>query len=451
MTALLRPLFGLCLVVGAAGPLVATQPVGPAVMQGRVQARVELKLDEAGVAHVFATTRADAAYGLGVLHGENRPHQLDVARRLVHGRLSERVGASGLEHDQLARRLQLVAAARRQLAQLPREERAILTSYARGVNAGRSRSFEPWDPADSLAWALYLAFQLSGNWQTELDRLQLARTLDMADVLLLLPGSASGGAIGSNAWAVGSSSSRSGKPLLANDPHLPLTLPGPWFMARLSVASATQGQRQDVIGATTPGLPVVLIGRTEAVAWGITRNGADTQDLFLEEVDPSDGTRYRTLKGWSAFERHTERIQVKGATAVPVEIERSSRGPIVAEVRPSHRESGEPLQRVALRWAALEGDAASFSAMLRANQASDCPSLMAAFASHVAPAQNVLGADAGGGLERGEPLARMDRGGATAAVERDHPVRGRQPAAGARGRGVARGGVGPAAPSPAHR
>jgi penicillin G amidase len=383
-----------------------------------VSAPVEVKVDAEHVAHVFAATRADAAFALGWTHARHRGWQLEVSKRLVDGRLSELAGPAALERDKVARRLQLATIARREFLLLPPAEQRILQAYASGVNAGMPGDLPrlAWEGADCVGWSLYLALQLSGNWQSELDRMEIAGSLGEGAALLLLPGvpaspaaaSFDPGSItaaamplhdatGSNAWAVTGDRSRSGKPLLANDPHLPMTVPSPWFFARISVSGEDPAERQDVIGATSPGLPMVLIGRTERVAWGMTRNGADTQDLYLEEVDPSNESRYRTATGWSEFERHVETIRVRGSDAVTIVVDASRHGPVIGEVRPSHAESGaEASQRIALRWTALQHAAGSISAAFNANRARNCGELVQSFRTHVAPVQNLIGADSAG-------------------------------------------------------
>jgi penicillin amidase len=425
-------------VLGTGAVFLAGWRSEPATFGAAVSTPVTVSFDDAHVAHVVAATHKDAALGIGFVHARERGTQLELARRVVHGRLSEAIGATGLSSDQLVRRLRLQEVAQRQLALLPERDREVLEAYARGVNAGWRSTPPPaasrvalqgleradWTAADSVAWSLFLAFQLSGNLQSELDRMQLSARLDFSDVLLLLPGTTVAGgppdagparvptsawpgladlqprdATGSNSWAVDATRSHSGSPLLANDPHLPLTMPSPWFFARIRVDGADPAERQDVIGATSPGLPMVVIGRNQHVAWGITRNGADTQDLYLEEVNPSDESLYRAPDGWAPFVRRTEEIRVRGAASVPVVIDSSRNGPVIADVAPSHAEAPvEVRRRIALRWTALEANAGSISAALKANRARNCAELMEAFRSHVAPVQNLLAADDTGRL-----------------------------------------------------
>lgn len=409
--------------------LVPRGPGSALLRDATLTAPVELKFDSAGVAHVFASTLPDAAFGIGVAHARQRRRQLELSLRLYQGRLSELAGRAMIERDSLMRRLRLAEVAREQFARLPSDEQQVLTSYARGIHAVAPSL--GWEAADCIGWSLFLAFQMSGNWVSELDRWNALRTMDRDQVMLLLPGTGDANisadamaapqinasplavrapavptsaaalgprdATGSNSWAVPGNRSATGLPLLANDPHLPLTHPSPWFLARIAVRSDDPAQRQDVIGATSPGLPMVLIGRTHSVAWGLTRNGADTQDLYIEQVAAADNRRYRTETGLAMFTRRSELIQVRGASAVTIDTEASRHGPIVAELQASHADaSDEARQRVALRWTAFRSHEGSISAALRANRAHDCASLMQAFRSHVAPVQNVVGADADG-------------------------------------------------------
>lgn len=211
---------------------------------------------------------------------------------------------------------------------------------------------------------------------------------------------------GSNNWVLAGSHTVSGKPLLANDPHLGLSAPAIWYFARLQ-APAGQGAdgkatpALDVIGATLPGLPFVVLGRTAKVAWGFTNTGPDVQDLYLEQINPANPRQYRVPGSgpaqWADFNTRSETIQVKGQPDVSLKVRTSRHGPVLSDAQKTH---GELLDTgkyvIALRWSALETDNLTALAGLRANQAQSVDELIAAYADHHSPMQNVVMADVAG-------------------------------------------------------
>ena len=243
---------------------------------------------------------------------------------------------------------------------------ALLEAYARGVNAAiagygialppeflllRHRP-EPWRPVDCLRLQKLLALTLSGNWRQELLRARLAQRLRPDQLADLWPGEEPGGPItmaaaldglpldalaaalppappaglGSNVWVAAGSRTASGQPLLANDPHLPLQMPGQWYLAQIEAPGLS------VIGATLPGLPFVVLGRNRELAWGFSTTGSDTQDLFIERVDPADPGRYLAPGGGEPFAVRREEIAVRGGAPVPLEIRGTRHGPVVSDL-----------------------------------------------------------------------------------------------------------------------
>ena len=321
-----------------------------------------------------------------------------------------------------------------------------------------------WTPQDSVGWAIMMALDLGGNWGTELARLSaLARvdtarqwqlyppypgeapaaTADLAQLYRSLgvyrtdlPGATKTGALerhstlasgtissklaedmaegiaawaadlgnvegkGSNNWAVAGSRSTSGKPLLANDPHLGLSAPAIWYFARLEAPAANGKPALNVVGATLPGLPFVVLGRSEKLAWGFTNTGPDVQDLYLEQIDPANPARYRTPDGWANFATRNEIIRVKGQGDVSVVVRETRHGPVLSDAQKSHGEFLNLNRYVlALRWAALDADNHTVQAGLEGNFANSVPELVAAYASYHSPMQNVLMADTSGRIQ----------------------------------------------------
>ncbi len=210
---------------------------------------------------------------------------------------------------------------------------------------------------------------------------------------------------GSNNWVVTGAHSSSGKPLLANDPHLGLSAPAIWYFARLHAPAgkASDGSPVaaiDALGATLPGLPFVVLGRTSKVAWGFTNTNPDVQDLYLEQINPADPRQYRVPGNhgetvWENFSARQEIIRVKGQPDMILTIRATRHGPVLSDVQKSHAELLDTRKYViALRWSALDADNQTVLAGLRANQAQSVDELITAFASYHSPMQNLVAADA---------------------------------------------------------
>ena len=267
--------------------------------------------------------------------------------------------------------------------------RALLEAYANGVNAAIARfgrvlppEFlllrhrpEPWQPADSLRLAKLMAFDLSTNWREELLHARLALKLRPDQLADLWPDAPAAGpvtlaglaglsldslaavlpeppppGIGSNVWVAAGTRTASGLPLLANDPHLALQLPGHWYLAHLEAPDLA------VIGATLPGLPFIVLGRNRDLAWGFTNTGSDTQDLFIERVDPNDPTRYLTPDGSAPFTSHAETILVRGAAPVHLEVRETRHGPVISDLVPGASAVAGSGEVLALAWTQLQDD-----------------------------------------------------------------------------------------------
>ena len=207
---------------------------------------------------------------------------------------------------------------------------------------------------------------------------------------------------GSNNWVVAGSHTVSGKPLLANDPHLGLSAPAIWYFARLQApdsrapdGSAVPGI--DAIGATFPGLPFVVLGRTAKVAWGVTNTGPDVQDLYLEQINPANPKQYRTPEGWADFKTRTEVFKVKGKPDVTLALRETRHGPVLSDAQAPHAELLD-LGRyvIALRWSALDADNQTVVAGIHANRAQSVDELLAAYAHWHSPMQNAVAADVTG-------------------------------------------------------
>lgn len=333
-----------------------------------LSATVTVRRDERGVPHIEARRELDAWAAVGYCHAQDRFFQMELARRLVSGRLAELVGGKALPLDRENRTLGLVALARKQLEELPREEREVLEAYARGVNGGLAATGrpvelvllgvhpEPWKPLDTLLVSKYME-KLLGLDGDELDRHRLATRAGpevaafvqdfqgMVGTTILteprraplgpagaapvgpaLPGAYEDEPVqGSNAWVVSGARTRSGLPLLANDTHLAAALPSIWYEAHVRFPGG------DVAGMTIAGSPFCVVGHNARVAWGSTTLMADQVDYVKLELDAPHGRRFRGPTGWEPIEVHAERIGISGGTAERFEVRTTRFGPIVEE------------------------------------------------------------------------------------------------------------------------
>ncbi len=407
------------------------------------QAELRIERDEHGVPTIRAASIDDAMFGLGFVHAQDRLWQLETHRRIGAGRLAEAFGPAALDNDRFLRVLGVRRAAAAQWAEAAGPTRSALLAYAAGINAFIEREMrarppefvllglhpEPWDPVDSLAWAIMMAWDLGGNWGSELLRLQLAAKLPAARINELLPpypgerplvttdyaallrdwqiaGHALDGralaaleraappsgveGAGSNNWVLAGSRSATGRPLLANDPHLKLSAPALWYFARIDTPELK------VAGATLPGLPGVVLGQNEHVAWGYTNTNPDVQDLYLERVDPADPARYHTPEGSAPFESTDETIRVKGSPDVKLTARRTRHGPVISDAGVGKGLFGAGGPLLAMRWTALEGGPGTLDASLAMQRARSVDEFIAASARHVAPMQNMAVADRAG-------------------------------------------------------
>ena len=384
---------------------------------------VTVAIDGDGIPRIRATNALDAAAALGFVHARERLVQMDLMRRAAAGELSEIAGPATLPLDRMMRTLGLRVRAAADYPDLPAETRAMLEAYARGVNAwiaarGRFAAAEflllgaprPWTPVDSLLWGRTMGVWLSGNWRTELARLSLAGRVPDPVIEALWPRTAGGAgepqaaldpalageaarlaavlpdfpspftlpATASDEWAVDGRHSTSGAPMLAGDPHLGFGLPGIWYLARIDTPDGT------LVGATAPGVPFLVLGHNDRIAWTFTTTGADTQDLFVET--PAGPDAYLTPDGPRPYAVRDERIQVRGAPDEVLRVRETRHGPVISDL------VGRPDVVLALAAANLApGDASA--GLLALNRAGSVAEAGRAAPLIVAPVQNLLVAD----------------------------------------------------------
>ncbi|MGE5095425.1 MAG: penicillin acylase family protein, partial [Betaproteobacteria bacterium] len=394
-----------------------------------LQSATEILRDGDGVPHIFAASERDGWFAMGYAHAQDRLWQMEFQRRIAQGRLSEFLGEVAYDTDRLIRTLGVARMADRIAARLDADTRANLEAYAAGVNAFlasdptlpvefqvfRIRP-ERWKPADSIGWLLMMAWDLSGNWRLELARLRYIARMGVARTEEFLPPSPGdkppplpdfrplyaqvspmAGALlalsplseqpaGSNNWVESGEHTVSGKPLLANDPHLGLQAPALWYLAHVSTPSG------NVVGGTLPGVPFVVLGHTDGVAWGFTTTNGDTQDLFIERVAPGDADSYVTPEGSARFTVREEIIDVRGDKR-RIRVRETRHGPVISDVVAGAGAAAPRGHVIALAWAALTEENSTARAGFRINRAHDAAGLLAAVHDFTAPQQNVVYAD----------------------------------------------------------
>ncbi|MFD1343412.1 penicillin acylase family protein [Litorisediminicola beolgyonensis] len=398
---------------------------------------VEIVRDNSNVPHIFATTDADAFFGLGYVHAQDRLWQMTLMRRTAQGRLSELFGTRTVETDKLLRRFDLYMLARQSVEAQDARTMMALEAYSAGVNArideinrdslGRGApefflfdpTLAPWQPADSLAVIKLMALQLSGFLSEEVLRARTSLTLGdedrLSDILpdlpgegvaalpayaelapgigrgtlfaestdpgLLWPAPPRGLAGASNGWAAAPDRSASGGTLLANDPHLGLTAPTIWYLARMQLSTG------GVIGGSIPGIPAIMVGRSERLGWGLTSAYLDDQDLHLEELNPDNPEEYRTPDGWKRFETRRSIVNIKDSPPVTLTLRWTENGPVIPGTRYDLQTVTPPGHVMSLSWTALSSEDSSASAAVGLMFASSVEEAVELSEAYVAPAQ----------------------------------------------------------------
>jgi penicillin amidase len=399
-------------------------------------APVEVLRDARGVPHIRAQSMADALFAQGYVTAQDRLWQMDLNRRNAEGRLSEVFGNFTLSLDTETRTYGLLQVAGTALAELAPEDRLLLSSYTRGVNAfmashGDRLPLEflllryrpqPWQEIDSVAVALNLATSLSTTWRSDLIREHVAAKLspemftdafpdrspldvpvaevnsterprsasvtpnwiDRELISALQPSEATPGeypaGAGSNNWVVSGAHTKSGKPLLANDPHLSHSVPSVWYMVHLKAPGL------DVSGVSLPGLPVIILGHNDHIAWGATNTAPDVQDLYIEKFDPRG--KYLHNGQWVDADVRDEVIKVRNKPDYHFSVVATRHGPII---------SHDGGRNLALHWTLLLPHAVHLP-FLRLDQASNWDEFRAAMRDFSVPMQSFVYADDGGNI-----------------------------------------------------
>ncbi len=408
---------------------------------------VDIVRDREGVPHIQGQTLEDLYAGLGFVHAQDRLWQMELIRRAAQGRLSEVFGTPTVATDVFLRSLDFYGHVERTWTKLDARSRTALEAYARGVNAFLQRPVgllearlppeflilrhqpEPWRAIDSIAALKMMALNLSTNMEHEITRLtyaaqgfgpaeiedlmptddakapplpdlrQLYTLRPLRSAAALQPSSAddiiTGGA--SNNWVVSGARSRTGKPLLANDPHLRLSAPSTWYFAHTTLVRPGAAPR-NIAGASLAGTPLIVLGRSDTLAWGFTNTGADVQDIFIERLNPDNPGEYQTPEGWQRFVTDTVEIRVKGADTRTLHRRWSRHGPVLPE---SYRNLGAllgPTQVAALKWTALTDDDTTIVAGMLDPDLRTVNDYMMHMRPYIVPIQSMVAADSDGNI-----------------------------------------------------
>ena len=393
--------------------------------------------DQSAIPHIQAKDLNDASFALGFAHAQDRLWQMEMNRRIGAGRLSEVLGKAALSKDIFLRTLGVYKSAEQTYEELDKETKSQMQAYADGVNAfleNRSGALppeflilgfepEPWTVTDSIVWVKMMAWDLGKNWGQELERLRLLQKLTPAQLAQIMPAYPGDEEVplprfngiykqamkaadrlfamapeplpegaGSNNWVVSGDMTNTGKPLLANDPHLGLAAPALWYFAHIKTPDIS------TIGATLPGVPAVILGRNDYIAWGFTNTGPDTQDLFIEKINPEDPAQYKTPDGWQGFETREEIIQIKGEEPHTLTVRATRHGPVLSDALDNSNDYLNENYVLSFAWTTLQaGDmtAASASKMMAAKNWDEFKSAIRDFTS---PQQNMVYADVKGNI-----------------------------------------------------
>ncbi|WP_251572409.1 penicillin acylase family protein [Paenibacillus sp. MER TA 81-3] len=351
-----------------------------------LQQPVSVWRDVNGVPHIEARNEHDLYLAQGYVTAQDRLFQMDMMRRLGSGQLSEIMGEQTLERDKIFRAFSLRRAAEASLEVYSADAKNVLEWYAQGVNqyihqaqaSGslpvefRLLGYKPadWEPIDSLVIGKNMAYDLGGHWTGQAFRYQLAQRVSPEMALELFPTYPEGGALiiqalkdhpidlkamlaaavipdplnGSNNWVVSGKKSASGKPMLANDPHLQLGTPSIWYETHLQAAEL------NVSGVVFAGIPGIILGHNQHLAWGVTNLNPDVQDLYIEKRNPDNSNEFEYMGKWEPANLYDEEIKVKGKPAVTYQVAVTRHGPIISEFAQDNQQD----LALALRWTALE-------------------------------------------------------------------------------------------------
>jgi penicillin amidase len=400
---------------------------------------VRVMRDAYGVPHIEAASDHDLMMATGFVHAQDRLWQMDLARRAGEGRLSEIFGVVTLPFDRMFRIVGIRRTAEQIVERMAAGSLDRLRWYSEGVNAyitsARGRypvefdllgfEPEPWTPLHSVIVGRLTAWELNLSWWTDLTYGSIAGKVGLDRILDIMPeypagvpptvpagewrayasaglpylraaqsyaalsGSASISG-GSNAWAIAPLRSTTGAAILANDTHLQLECPSRWYEIEMQMP----GSR--VRGMSMAGVPAVVAGRNDSVAWGLTNVMADDADFYFEQLDSATGTRYLYDGQWHAVKLLTEEIPVRGDSARTLTVRLTRHGPIVTDIETPLQKGKSPYV-ASMRWTGNEIDD-QFLAFTHISRAGNWEEFTAGVREFAVPGQNFVYADVRGNI-----------------------------------------------------
>lgn len=424
-----------------------------------LEASVEVVFDQNAVPHIQASSMSDAMQTLGFIHARERLWQMEFLRRVGQGRLSEVLGNATVDTDIFLRTLDMASGAKKSYEKLQPITKQALTAYAEGVNAFAARETrlfepklgaeylilgakpEPWEAWNSVLILKVMGFSLGSNLDREIQRLAMAskgfspQEIDdlvsysprdnppaLPDLRKLygfgdegkLKDSASleksnepfildwrTGETASNNWVISGDRTASGKPILANDPHLGFTAPSTMYLAHMSFPY--EGEQHEIIGGTIPGMPMVITGRNSRVGWGLTTTGLDSQDLFIEKLDPLDDTLYKTVTGWEKFRSEEVEIKISGGKSKTFTRRSTLHGPVLPDGFRNLVDILPERHVGALQWLGLAEDDTTLDTLMLSMFSKNVSELMKGTKYAVSPMQSLVGADVEGSIGLATP------------------------------------------------
>ena len=399
---------------------------GEVIVSGMTNA-VEVARDKNGVPHITAQSEKDLYIAQGYVQAQDRLFQMDLSRRQASGMLSEVVGAATIDKDKFFRTLGLRRAAEASYPEYDQSSRDAMQWFADGVNAFMKEAkaegtlplefkllkYEPseWTPIDSLTIGKYMAFDLGGHWSGQAFRYWALGTFSKEKAYDLFPSypkdapeilsayeevdmnlekSFASAVIppefnGSNNWVVSGEKTESGKPLLADDPHLSLATPSIWYQMHL------QSDSMNVSGVIFAGVPGIILGHNDHIAWGVTNTGPDVQDLYIEKRNPVNPHQFLYNNKWEDAKVFNEPIAVKGEKTLDYEVIETRHGPIMSEFAFDKKQN----TALSMKWTALM-PSTEFQAVLSMNKAKDWNEFEQALEDFHVPTQNFVFAGADG-------------------------------------------------------
>ncbi len=431
------------------------QTSGTAHVAG-LKAQVEIVRDPNGMPHIYAANVDDLFFAQGYVQAQDRLWQMDFFRHVGEGRLSEIFGKRTVNTDKFLRTMGLGRAAQADWDTASAEEKRALTAFAAGVNAflqAHSDSLpveytilgvkpDQWQPVDTLAWAKVLAYDLNDDSDSELLRSQLLQKFSAAQVQELWPSYPSTGPFiiptnikdysapsnlpanvlpaipigkpdlaqltamgislgvrgggGSNSWVVDGSKSTTGKPILANDPHLEIQMPSIWYQIGLHCQPVSADCPYNVVGMSFSAAPGIVIGHNDRIAWGLTNvgdvAGPAVQDYFIEKDNPANPNQYEYQGKWEDYQIDHETLHVKGGPDQTADIKLSRHGPVMTP------ELQGVTQTLTLQWTATRERSHIFGSVLQLNRAQNWDEFRNALKLWDGPSQNFIYEDVDGNI-----------------------------------------------------